>query len=240
MTADISHFDATCVHTLQALSLTSSMRSFIAACVLCWYALSVQGFLCSHRSFLTPFSTRKDSLSQLFLNVAPSDHNSPIDQAPKRGSLIKKLLEKRKEVLVETVPSKRTSSSVKTTSRIELQQPHIYDENSTDDREETEILSRMALDVDIEQPESEDFKSGFVCIVGNPNVGKSTLLNAILGQKLCIVSPKPQTTRHRIHGVLTEPDYQIVFSDTPGMLQPSYTLHQTMRDVVSFHPLILL
>eukprot|EP01039_Chlorochromonas_danica_P011466 gene11466-12825_t len=76
------------------------------------------------------------------------------------------------------------------------------------------------------------FKSGFVSIVGNPNVGKSTLLNALLGQKLCIVSPKPQTTRHRIFGVLTEKDCQIVFSDTPGMLKPAYTLQETMQDAI--------
>lgn len=85
---------------------------------------------------------------------------------------------------------------------------------------------------DLTEPTRSDFKSGFVCIAGNPNVGKSTLLNAILGQKLNIVSPKPQTTRHRIHGILTEDDYQIVFTDTPGMLKPVYKMQETMRDVV--------
>jgi len=62
----------------------------------------------------------------------------------------------------------------------------------------------------------DDFKSGFVAIVGNPNVGKSTLMNAFLNQSLSIVSPKPQTTRHRILGIVTEDDYQLIFSDTPG------------------------
>lgn len=64
---------------------------------------------------------------------------------------------------------------------------------------------------------SEDFKSGFVAIVGRPNVGKSTLMNHLLGQKLSITSRKPQTTRHRIHGILTDDDMQIVFVDTPGI-----------------------
>lgn len=71
-------------------------------------------------------------------------------------------------------------------------------------------------------------KAGFVNIFGPPNAGKSTLLNALLGEHLVITSPKVQTTRHRILGILTEPDYQIVFSDTPGIIEPKYELHKKM------------
>ena len=71
-------------------------------------------------------------------------------------------------------------------------------------------------------------KAGFVNIFGPPNAGKSTLLNALLGEHFVITSPKVQTTRHRILGILTEPDYQIVFSDTPGIIEPKYKLHQRM------------
>ncbi len=75
-------------------------------------------------------------------------------------------------------------------------------------------------------------KVGFVNIFGRPNAGKSTLLNALLGEKLAIVSPKVQTTRHRIKGILTEPDYQIIISDTPGIIEPKYKLHQRMMQAV--------
>jgi GTP-binding protein Era len=75
-------------------------------------------------------------------------------------------------------------------------------------------------------------KAGFVNIFGKPNAGKSTLLNAIIGEKLAIISPKVQTTRHRITGVLTEPGYQVVFSDTPGIIDPKYKLHEKMMGAV--------
>jgi len=76
------------------------------------------------------------------------------------------------------------------------------------------------------------FKSGFVNIIGSPNVGKSTLLNVILGEQLAITSPKAQTTRHRMLGFLNGENYQIVFSDTPGMIEPGYKLHETMMGYV--------
>src|SRR5271157_3064319 len=75
-------------------------------------------------------------------------------------------------------------------------------------------------------------KAGFVNIIGNPNVGKSTLMNSLLGEKLSIITPKAQTTRHRILGILNEDDYQIVFSDTPGILEPHYKLHESMMKFV--------
>ena len=75
-------------------------------------------------------------------------------------------------------------------------------------------------------------KSGFVNIFGKPNAGKSTLLNALMGEKMAIVSPKVQTTRHRIKGILNDKDYQIIFSDTPGIIEPKYKLHQKMMQAV--------
>lgn len=74
-------------------------------------------------------------------------------------------------------------------------------------------------------------KSGFIAIVGRPNVGKSTLLNALIGQKVAIMSPKPQTTRHRITGVLSENDYQMIFVDTPGMHKGKDLLNKTIDKV---------
>ncbi len=73
-------------------------------------------------------------------------------------------------------------------------------------------------------------RSGFVNIVGNPNVGKSTLMNALVGEKLSIITQKAQTTRHRIMGIVNGEDYQIVFSDTPGVLKPNYKLQEQMLD----------
>jgi GTPase len=75
-------------------------------------------------------------------------------------------------------------------------------------------------------------KVGFVSIFGKPNAGKSTLLNALMGEKLAIVSPKVQTTRHRIKGILTADDYQVIFSDTPGIIEPRYKLHEKMMQAV--------
>jgi len=75
-------------------------------------------------------------------------------------------------------------------------------------------------------------KSGFVTIFGKPNAGKSSLLNALMGEKLAIVSPKVQTTRHRIKGILTDKNYQIIFSDTPGIIDPKYRLQEKMMDAV--------
>lgn len=76
------------------------------------------------------------------------------------------------------------------------------------------------------------FKAGFVSIVGKPNVGKSTLMNKLVGEQLSITTPKAQTTRHRIMGILNTDQYQIVYSDTPGILEPKYALHDAMMSYV--------
>ena len=76
-------------------------------------------------------------------------------------------------------------------------------------------------------------KSGFVNIIGNPNVGKSTLMNALVGEKLSIITSKAQTTRHRIMGIVSGGDFQIVYSDTPGILKPSYKLQESMMKFVT-------
>lgn len=73
-------------------------------------------------------------------------------------------------------------------------------------------------------------KSGFVNIIGHPNIGKSTLLNALMGEKFSIITSKPQTTRHRIHAIYNDPEHQIIFSDTPGIIEdPRYKMHESMN-----------
>ncbi|MBZ9651383.1 GTPase Era [Psychroflexus montanilacus] len=80
--------------------------------------------------------------------------------------------------------------------------------------------------------ETKTHKAGFVNIIGNPNVGKSTLMNAFVGEKLSIITNKAQTTRHRILGIVSGDDFQMVFSDTPGILKPAYELQNSMMDFV--------
>ncbi|GAA4133285.1 GTPase Era [Sphingobacterium lactis] len=75
-------------------------------------------------------------------------------------------------------------------------------------------------------------KAGFVSIIGKPNAGKSTLMNALVGEKMSIITPKAQTTRHRIIGIVNEDDLQIVFSDTPGVIKPNYSLQESMMNFV--------
>ena len=77
-----------------------------------------------------------------------------------------------------------------------------------------------------------EHKAGYVNIIGNPNVGKSTLMNALVGERLSIITSKAQTTRHRILGIVNDEQHQIVFSDTPGVMNPAYKLQENMMDFV--------
>src|SRR5713101_4078743 len=86
------------------------------------------------------------------------------------------------------------------------------------------------MDRSEQETNSRPFRSGYVAIIGEPNVGKSTLMNSFLGQKISIVTNKPQTTRHKIVGILTKEAYQVVFLDTPGLLEPKYVLHESMMN----------
>ena len=81
-----------------------------------------------------------------------------------------------------------------------------------------------------EEKKEQTHRSGFVNIVGNPNVGKSTLMNLLVGERVSIITSKAQTTRHRIMGIVNTPEMQIVYSDTPGVLRPNYKLQQEMRE----------
>lgn len=92
--------------------------------------------------------------------------------------------------------------------------------------------TKFVVSLQAQMEENKKHKAGFVNIVGSPNVGKSTLMNAMVGEKLSIVTSKAQTTRHRIHGIVNEDDYQIVFSDTPGVVNAAYKLHEAMMGFV--------
>ncbi len=85
----------------------------------------------------------------------------------------------------------------------------------------------------MENPAAPPHRAGFVSIVGKPNVGKSTLMNALVGEKLAIVTAKAQTTRHRIFGIISGEDFQIIYSDTPGIIEPKYELHRSMMRYVN-------
>src|SRR5438874_5767571 len=105
------------------------------------------------------------------------------------------------------------------------------DEEATGRTEETAEETTAETDV-ASPPKGGDYRSGYVALVGRPNAGKSTLLNKRVGEKIAAVSNKPQTTRHRIEGVITRPAGQIVLVDTPGVHQPGYLLNRRMMTAV--------
>jgi ribosome biogenesis GTPase A len=186
-----------------------------------WAAwLAVFWFGCvsvDHSYVLRPQGRVLSSLQQrnMMIEMTGPNESQPIDK--KKASLKSRILKSRNNLIKEDIvmPKDNPYDTIPEVNiSKELQAYDLYDNDQVGEQK-------------------PGFKSGFVSILGNPNVGKSTLLNALLGQKLSIVSPKPQTTRHRIFGVLTEPTYQIVFCDTPGMLNPVYSLQETMQDVVS-------
>ncbi len=131
---------------------------------------------------------------------------------------------------------------------METPEPHSDPQEKTESLEETKDAAASSPDLSgsahlsppaeskdapaADSSDDSDFHAGFVTIIGEPNVGKSTLLNSLLGTKLSIVTPKPQTTRKRVLGIYTDNRMQIVFIDTPGILQPRYELHRAMLKIV--------
>jgi GTP-binding protein Era len=94
------------------------------------------------------------------------------------------------------------------------------------------VFNKTRCNFAFKKNKSMSHKAGFVNIIGNPNVGKSTLMNAFVGEKLSIITSKAQTTRHRILGIVNGEDFQVVLSDTPGIIKPAYELQQSMMDFV--------
>lgn len=108
--------------------------------------------------------------------------------------------------------------------------PELQPDDLWDEAEETDIDTHSEW---LAQADAEGHKAGFVNIIGQPNVGKSTLMNALVGERMSIITNKPQTTRHRIIGILSEDNYQVVFSDTPGYIEaPHYKMQERMNNFV--------
>ena len=164
----------------------------------------------------------RTTIRSRYLSAKSDDSNSIISYG--KGGFLNKLKLKRMVSKSMERSSIVTPANKATTS--------ISSEKKIPQKRKRDVIPDDRIDDELGEQVGKDFRSGFVSIIGNPNVGKSTLMNGILGEALCIVSPKPQTTRHRILGVLTTEDHQLVFSDTPGMVAPAYKLQEVMMDSV--------
>ncbi|KAM3576324.1 hypothetical protein VYU27_001855 [Nannochloropsis oceanica] len=197
--------------------------------------------------------SRKESASRTILWVAgkkaTGDNDSPSDDKPKVKSRMKKGAkeEKKEEDLEEFLAGLNVEGAERGGRERSTGEGYAYDEDDlTDDvramlaappKELGELLKDAGIEfgdptlmVDDDGPLG--FRAGFVSIVGSPNVGKSTLMNSLVGERVSIVTSKQQTTRHQIMGVVTGGDFQIVYYDTPGVLRPNYKLQEGMMAFV--------
>eukprot|EP01031_Cornospumella_fuschlensis_P030630 gene30630-37008_t len=170
--------------------------------------------------------------SKIHLPAVESASNSSEKPVAKSAQPIKKASQKASSSTVPSIAKEPTSALTNKQLSSLLSELPAFDENRPVDLYQELEAYELYDDDRVGTQPHKDFRSGFVSIIGNPNVGKSTLLNQLLGQKISIVSNKPQTTRQRIKGIHTDDNVQVVFLDTPGMIEPAYSLQESMSDAV--------
>lgn len=191
-------------------------------------------------AFYNPRASAAISLHSFRSKANKDGDFEPDSMKPKRVNFFDKLKQKRASKSIENVTIESISSLGdgerlqlpkelwnKVQSKFKAKGHQVIQEASSyikNDQIKRSLLFNNTL--------NPDYKSGFITILGNPNVGKSTLMNALLNQNLSIVNSKPQTTRHRILGILTTNDYQMILTDTPGMLLPRYQLQASMQQTI--------